>query len=407
MKKVTFIHAADLHLDSPMVGLKHLPQSIFTRLQESTFTAFSKIIDAAILHQVDFVILGGDLFDGEDRSIRAQTRFRKQIERLYAQQIPVFIVHGNHDHLEGKWANIQMPQNAYIFPADVAIKTFMTKDKTTVSLYGFSYPRRHVLERRIDDYIKEEGADFHIGILHGHFEGNSDHGRYAPFTLSDLLEKQFDYWALGHIHKRTHLSEDPPVIYPGNIQGRHSKETGEKGCYLVTLTEANTSLEFISSSDVLWEDIEGDATSANSVDDLYRLSRNIISEMRKEGQGILVTIRLKNVSLMETQQELLSSEELLETLQDDEKDEESMFVWPVDLFIEEANQWNREQMIGEADFYSELFQSTDHYENSKNCLSPLYQHSSARKYVTLLSDHEQEQLIKDAESILVQLLKKG
>ncbi|MDF2903740.1 MAG: metallophosphoesterase [Bacillus sp. (in: firmicutes)] len=407
MKKVTFIHAADLHLDSPMVGLKHLPQSIFTRLQESTFTAFSKIIDAAILHQVDFVILGGDLFDGEDRSIRAQTRFRKQIERLYAQQIPVFIVHGNHDHLEGKWANIQMPQNAYIFPADVAIKTFMTKDKTTVSLYGFSYPRRHVLERRIDDYIKEEGADFHIGILHGHFEGNSDHGRYAPFTLSDLLEKQFDYWALGHIHKRTHLSEDPPVIYPGNIQGRHSKETGEKGCYLVTLTEANTSLEFISSSDVLWEDIEGDATSAKSVDDLYQLSRNIISEMRKEGQGILVTIRLKNVSLMETQQELLSSEELLETLQDDEKDEESMFVWPVDLFIEEANQWNREQMIGEADFYSELFQSTDYYENSKNCLSPLYQHSSARKYVTLLSDHEQEQLIKDAESILVQLLKKG
>jgi exonuclease SbcD len=129
--------------------------------------------------------------------------------------------------------------------------------------------------------------------------------------------------------------------------------------------------------------------------------------MRKEGQGILLTIRLKNVSLMETQQELLSSEELLETLQDDEKDEESMFVWPVDLLIEEADQWNREQMIGEADFYSELFQSKDHYENSKNCLSPLYQHSSARKFVTLLSDHDQEQLIKDAESILVQLLKKG
>ncbi len=407
MKKVTFIHAADLHLDSPMVGLKHLPQSIFARLQESTFSSFSKIIDAAIFHQVDFVILAGDLFDGEDRSIRAQTRFRKQIERLYSQAIPVFIVHGNHDHLEGKWANIQLPQNAYTFPTNVEMKSITTKDRTTVSLYGFSYPRRHILERRIGDYIKEEGADFHIGILHGHFEGNSDHGRYAPFSLSDLFEKQFDYWALGHIHKRSHLSEDPPVIYPGNIQGRHSKETGEKGCYLVTLTEANTSLEFISSSDVLWEDIEVDATSAKSVDDLYGLLRSIISERRKEEQGVLVTIRLKNVSLLDSQQELLSSDELLETLQDEEKDEESKFVWPVELLIEEANQWNREQMIGEADFYSELFQATDHYENSKDCLSPLYQHSSARKYVTILPEQEQEQLIKDAESILVQLLKRG
>lgn len=407
MKKVTFIHAADLHLDSPMVGLKYLPKKIFERLQQSTFASFAKIVDAAILHQVDFVILAGDLFDGEDRSLRAQTRFRKQLERLAQQHIPVFIVHGNHDHLAGKWANIAMPQNAYVFPTEFTSETIEKQDGTKISLYGFSYPKRHVTERRIDDYFRADGADFHIGLLHGHYEGNSDHGRYAPFSLADLLEKNYDYWALGHIHKRIHLTEEPPVIYPGNIQGRHQNETGEKGCYLVTLTESNSKLEFIPSADVIWENVSVDATTATSVAELQELCRNTVDQVRREAEGILLHLTLQNVALPDAEKELLVLQELVETLQDEEKEENTSFVWPYKLTIEEAHQWEREHLITEADFYAELFQAVDTYETIDECLAPLYQHTTARKFISLPSEAEKNQLIKEAEEMLVQFLKRG
>lgn len=406
MKTVTFIHAADLHLDSPMVGLKHLPKPIFERLKESTFQSLNKIIDAAIKHRVDFVILAGDLFDGEDRSLRALTRFRKQIERLEALQIPVFIVHGNHDHLDGKWSNFLMPSNAFVFSAETQVKTVRKSDHTSINLYGFSYPKRHVIEKRIDSYIKKEGADFHIGILHGQFEGNSEHGSYAPFSLPDLLAKQFDYWALGHIHKRLHLSEEPPVIYPGNIQGRHKKEIGEKGCYLVTLTETSAALDFIPTSDVIWEEIEVDVLDAVTVSDLYQLCRKKMEEIRKESEGVLLSLKLINVDLNDQHGDIFSSGELLETLMEEEKEEIS-FVWPVDIVIEEKNKWERAQLLNEADFYGELFDAIDTFHTIDDCLASLYQHSSARKFIDKLSQDEKDQLLKDAESILVQLLKNG
>src|SRR5881392_943479 len=160
MKKVTFIHAADLHLDSPMVGLKHLPEPIFKRIKESTFVALKKLTQSALEKKVDFVILAGDLFDGEDRSLRAQSRLRTEMLRLEANGIPVYVVHGNHDHLGGTWVNLDMPANVHVFPSDVEVKTLTTKSGTTVNFYGFSYLQRHVYDRKIDHYLRHEGADF-------------------------------------------------------------------------------------------------------------------------------------------------------------------------------------------------------------------------------------------------------
>lgn len=401
MKQVTFIHAADLHLDSPMLGLSHLPQTVFKRLQESTFTSFTKIVDAAIKHKVDFVILAGDLFDGEDRSIRAQARFRKQMERLNSYQIPVYIIHGNHDHLDGKWANIALPENAVIFPVEVKMH-FLKQDSPTVSLYGFSYPKRNVTEKIINDYEKTGDADFHIGILHGQLEGNLEHGNYAPFTLHDLLDKQFDYWALGHIHKRAQLSIDPPIVYPGNIQGRHRKESGEKGCFLVTLTESDHRLEFLSTCDVIWEEMIVDGSNAKNLSDLYQLCRNTIEAIRREGVGILLTLTIEGVNFEEQQNELSDVGELLETLREEEKEEES-FVWFVDLVIKGSKLLSREQLAGEADFFEELFKTSDTYQNWDECLAPLYHHPGVRRFLTQLTETEKQQLLHEAEN---QLLKK-
>ncbi|MBY0123086.1 DNA repair exonuclease [Bacillus sp. S/N-304-OC-R1] len=405
MKKVTFIHAADLHLDSPMIGLKNLPPIIFKRLQESTFEALARIVDAAIFHGVDFVIFAGDLFDGEDRSIRAQIRFRNEMERLANSNIAVFVVHGNHDHLGGSWAHISLPGHVYTFLHEVEVFRFCNLDGISVHIYGFSYPRRHVFERMIADYKKEQGADFHIGILHGNLEGSTEHDKYAPFSIRELNEKGFDYWALGHIHKRQTLQENPPIIYPGNTQGRHRKETGEKGCYLVQLNDEGANIKFIEASSIVWEEQSLDASNAASFQEIYELCKNSIQSVRKENKGIILSLSIDNIDLADHDRRIIANGELLEILQEEEKDEEA-FVWVSNLKINEKWRWDREQFAKESDFYSELFHTVMDYSVEKGSISALYHHPGAKNLLQSISEEERNVLIEEAENLLVHLLNK-
>jgi DNA repair exonuclease SbcCD nuclease subunit len=137
MKQISFIHAADLHLDSPMVGLSYLPKEIFDVLKESTFTALTTLVQAAIQHQVDFVILAGDLFDEQDRSVRAQIKLRKEMERLKSYGIQVYVVHGNHDHLNGDWVHLAMPDNVHIFSRKIIFQN-TEKWMALTFILGFS-----------------------------------------------------------------------------------------------------------------------------------------------------------------------------------------------------------------------------------------------------------------------------
>lgn len=403
MRQISFIHTADLHLDSPMVGLKHLPANILSRVRESTFVALKKLTAAAMNHDVDFVIIAGDLYDGEDRSLRAQSVFRNEMQKLLQKDIPVFVIHGNHDHLNGSWVHLDMPSNVHFFGSDVEMKVFRTKRGDTVHLYGFSYLQRHIFDKRIDDYQKQGQADFHIGILHGNEGGGTEHDNYAPFTLKDLYEKHFDYWALGHIHKRTILSETPLIIYPGNPQGRNKKEAGIKGCYYITLNEFEAKKEFVATSDVVWEEVSVDADSSQSFQEIYQLCQLTIERSRKAGIGTLLTLNLKNVHLDDFQEKKILDTELLELLLDNENDEES-FVWVVQLNLEEAQQIDRKKLMNEADFYTELFATIDDYQNHEAAIAPLYEHQMGRKYLSSLSESEQKELLKKAEKLLIGLL---
>lgn len=401
MKSISFIHGADIHLDSPMLGLRSLPANIFQRLQESTFKAFKRLVDAAILHQVDFVILAGDLFDLEDRSIRAQIIQRKEFERLAKEEIEVFIVHGNHDHLSGQINGIHYPKNVHIFDSNVAVKRIETKDDVIVHLYGFSYPKRHVFERKIDDYHLLTGADYHIGILHGNMEGVHEHGNYAPFHIEDLLAKNFNYWALGHIHKRTLLHKEPPILYPGNTQGRNRKETGSKGCYLVNLQDTDSKLEFIETSDVIWLDLTIDVFTCTTHDALYQACTAELEKIRREDKGILVNLTLKNIR--ENEFESFDLEELLEMIREEERDSMA-FVWPISLEGEQKLWWNRKELTVDSDFYGELFKTMDDMNDLEEVLSPLYKHPGAKKHLLKLSDAEVEVIKKEAEILLIERL---
>ncbi|MFD2443094.1 exonuclease SbcCD subunit D [Bacillus sp. CGMCC 1.16607] len=402
MKKITFLHTADLHLDSPMVGLSHLPEKMYKKLLNSTFSAFRRVVDTAIENQVDFLIIAGDIYDGEDRSIRAQVRFRSEMERLQAANIPVYITHGNHDHLSGSWTQISLPSNVIVFGKEVEIHTFL-KDNVTVHLYGFSYPTRQVLERKIEDYQKISGADFHIGILHGNDGGSSSHGNYAPFHVQDLVEKQFDYWALGHIHKGKILSESPPIVYPGNIQGRHHKEDGPKGCYLVSLSETNYQLSWIETTDIEWNTVEIDSSLCNSFQEVYQLCTDKLNEMRNNhAKGKLIKLVINNLKAIEGKDSLINGE-LLEILQENEVEEES-FIWVTAIQFKEKQNDKKETLKSEDGFFMELYQIIDDYNQLDKAIEPLYQHYLARKYISNLNDEEKREMLTEAERILIDLL---
>ncbi|MFS0634641.1 DNA repair exonuclease [Mesobacillus foraminis] len=404
MKKVTFLHCADLHLDSPMTGLKHLPERIFKRLQESTFNSFTNIVNIAIKAEADIMIIAGDIFDGEDRSLRAQARFRKEMERLNDQGIPVYVIHGNHDHLGGKWPKLELPENVHVFASEVEMKQYVKEDGTIVNLYGFSYPKRHLTERWINQYQKFGEADFHIGLLHGNTDGASEHGNYAPFSLTELQDKQFDYWALGHIHKRKVLSNDPPAIYPGNPQGRNRKETGSKGAYLGELSEGGAQYEFIEANDVKWLELWIDAASSKSSSELYDLCIQSMDKVRSEGVGIVLTMEISGSgNLSKEAVELVESGELMDALQEEEKNKES-FVWLRRLSFSDSAGISRTQLAAQGEFYEELCSKIDSFNGWDEALQPLYGHSLARRHLGEIPPEQKEGILREAEQILFALL---
>lgn len=274
-REITFIHAADLHLDSPFKGLSDMPPELFGEMKNSTFEALHHLVDAAIEHQVDFVLLVGDLFDNERQSLKAQIRLRNAFERLQEHGIPVYMSYGNHDFLKGNVHRVTYPDNVHIFPDETVQSFFYGKNgKPMAKIYGFSYVERSVTENKTGEFsIEDDDVPFHIAMLHGSVQGNADHAPYAPFNLSDLLRKDFDYWALGHIHKRQVLKTDPYIVYPGNTQGRHRKETGEKGCYLVQMTDSGTDISFIPLHSIEFTALTVDVSD---VDDVFQLEKELV-----------------------------------------------------------------------------------------------------------------------------------
>ncbi len=223
--QISFIHAADLHLDSPFQGLKQTPEHIFSEIRESTFAALNRLVQAAIDKQVDFLLLAGDLFDNEKQSLKAQVRLRRAFETLAHHNINVYLSYGNHDFTGGSEHPVTYPDNVFIFPDErINHFTYEKKGQKLANIYGFSYEKRAVHENKAVQFqVKGRHIPYHIAMLHGSLHSNTDHDVYAPFHISDLTEKAFDYWALGHIHQRQILKEDPYIIYPGNLQGRSRK----------------------------------------------------------------------------------------------------------------------------------------------------------------------------------------
>ncbi|RSK26316.1 DNA repair exonuclease [Bacillus sp. HMF5848] len=397
---ITFIHMADLHLDSPFIGLSKLPEPIFHRLQESTFKSLTRIITHAINRKVDFVIIAGDIFDGERRSLRAQLRFRAEMERLQTHNIPAYIIHGNHDHLGGVWIDIDWPENVHIFPDKVTCIPFEKDQNPVAHLYGFSYPSKAVHENMLSHYKKVPGPEYHIGLLHGSEEGNTNHSRYASFSVKELLEADMDYWALGHIHVRQQLGQKS-IFYPGNIQGLHRKEIGEKGCLHVELSQIETKTTFIPTSELIWKSYSINIENYQSFDEILSALYTVKEEIREGEAGVLATLEI--VGKSEWNYDLRQPhviEEVLLNLQEGEEERQN-FVWVVDCKLHTQPNVSLDSISYESTFFKTLYDVMEQPDDDDTIMHVLLRDSTARAFLQPKLEEEWAYIQDEAKQLLL------
>ncbi len=271
MNVFRFIHCSDLHIDSPFKGLLGTASGLEGPLREATERAWRNIVDLAIREAVDAVLVSGDIFDSADRSLRAQFKFREGLEQLRVAGIPAFIICGNHDPLESWARTLAFPDNVKLFQGDTVQCYPVIRDgRSLAQIYGISYPTRDVQENLSLRFQRQPHDGFAIGMLHTNVGGNREHDNYAPCSVDNLRAAGFDYWALGHIHKREILSPaNPAVVYCGNSQARHFKEAEPKGCCLVTLREqADPDIRFLPADAVRFLAVEVEVSGTPGPDEL-------------------------------------------------------------------------------------------------------------------------------------------
>lgn len=402
-KQISFIHAADLHLDSPFKGMANIPKSLFQEIRNSTFTALDQLILAAIKKKVDFILLVGDLFDNEKQSLKAQIRLRRAFEKLNEHGIIVYLSYGNHDHINGNDFPVTYPNNVFIFPSEKVNRFIFKKDNENLAaIYGFSYENRAVIENKASEYKIIDNLPFNIATLHGSIKNNNEHDTYAPFQIKDLLQEDYDYWALGHIHKHQVLRKNPPIIYPGNIQGRNRTETGVKGCYHVKLSESKVQKKFIPLNALQFNQLIIDVSNCREI---HEIELEVQKAFKNNQIAIPQLIDLK-----------LTSENEILTKWNEDKHIEDIIELINETFVHEKN-WNyifnytievqqtklEEHLYKGDHFLGELIRQ---FENVPIhlFLEDLYKHQQGRKYLAAIEDNE-EALIKDrAKQLLVNKL---
>ena len=260
-----FIHCADLHLGSTFSGLSSSDAELGERMKASMFDALDAIVSKAKEEGVDFVIFSGDIFDTSNETPLTRSRFADALAQM---KVPCFISFGNHDYKRRWERSIPFPKNSFVFPENVVRVKFVKNKKVAAVISGASFSSKHTSED-LTAGVNPAPDTFNIAVFHCNLDAASEDDVYAPCKLSSLISKNVDYWALGHIHKREIVNEYPHVVYPGNTQGRSPKESGEKGAYIVTVTDDKiTDMEFFRTGPILWQDVELDITGKTDINDV-------------------------------------------------------------------------------------------------------------------------------------------
>ena len=380
MQPFSFVHAADLHIDSPFRGvtaIESAPEALAEALYSSTFRAFDGLIEATLEWEADFLLIAGDVYDGQDRSLRAQLRLRDGLARLDEEGVSSFIVHGNHDPLDGHVSALDWPERTHFFGRKMESVPALTRGGSPVAtVSGISYRSREESRNLARQFSRQGSNLFQIGLLHSNVDANADHGNYAPCTLADLRAANMDYWALGHVHTREILDEAPWAVYPGNSQGRSIREQGARGCYLVQVDEAGRArLEFMTLDVVRWAELVVDIEGVDTIDALERRVREEVDGAAEgsEDRALVCRVRLAGRGALHTElRREGATEQLLERLRERLAGREP-FIWVQRLIAETHPEVDLEDRMRREDLLAEVLTVAREYQAEAGALNRLYE----------------------------------
>ncbi|MFW6077615.1 MAG: metallophosphoesterase family protein [Hyphomicrobiales bacterium] len=308
MSAFRFLHAADIHLDSPLRGLRARSEEAAGQFAQASRKAFSNLVDAAIAHETAFVIIAGDLYDGDWKDYATGQFFVREAARLVRAGIKLFVIRGNHDAASEISRTLPLPDGVHQFSTRKVDSVPL--DDLGVILHGRSFAQRHVAENMAGEFPAARPGWCNIGILHTSLTGRDGHDVYAPCSLDDLLRVGYQYWALGHIHVREVVHADPPVVFPGNLQGRHARETGPKGATLVTVDNNTvTKLEPLELDAARWEAPVIDIAGVSDEPGLHEAVRAAVAPLVAACDGRPLALRLRLTGATDLHARLLAERE--------------------------------------------------------------------------------------------------
>jgi exonuclease SbcD len=293
LKSFRFIHTGDIHLDSPLKGLSGQQGAAAERIRTATRAAFDNLVTQAIEDQVAFVIIAGDLYDGDWRDYQTGLFFVRQMGRLAQAKIPVFWLYGNHDAESQITRRLTLPENVRAFSTRRP-ETFLLQNHA-VAVHGQSFRQRDVTENLVPTYPSPADHYFNIGVLHTGLGGMGGHANYAPCAIEDLVNKGYDYWALAHVHQASVLHQKPHVAFCGNLQGRHIRENGPKGALLVSIEDGQVDdITPLHVDVVRWTHLPVPVDRCGSVADVVdRIRQTIEQAVERDSHGRLLACRIE------------------------------------------------------------------------------------------------------------------
>jgi DNA repair exonuclease SbcCD nuclease subunit len=288
----TFLHAADLHLDSPLRGLDKYEGAPVEEIRAATRRALENLVALAIQENVSFVVIAGDLYDGDWPDYNTGLFFVSQMVRLKDADISVYAVTGNHDAANRITKSLRLPDNVKIFSTAMPETTLV--EQVDVAIHGQSFENQCTTTDLAKDYPAPVAGCFNIGVLHTSLSGREGHDSYAPCSEECLRAKGYDYWALGHVHTREIVSEGPIIAYPGNPQGRHVRETGAKGCLLVKVTDHGAAqVEFRPLDVFRWSIVEVDVSALEELSEVMEAVSTQVRQVHRRAEGLPLAVRIR------------------------------------------------------------------------------------------------------------------
>lgn len=419
MSRFTFVHAADLHLDTPFEGLGRLAPAAAAVLRDSSIAAWDALVSLCLDQRADMLLLAGDIYDGEERGIRAQVRFLRGLQRLSEGGVRVFIAHGNHDPHGGRWTAIRdWPPGVTVF-GHASVESVVVQDSSgrdVAVVHGISHASRTVGDNLAVRFHRGAESCPHLGVLHCNVDGNLDHPAYAPCTRADLLNAGMDYWALGHIHRYQVLAENRPwIVYAGGLQGRSHKpaESGVKGAALGTIEHGTIGgVRFVPLPHVRFADLRVDIARIADVGRLVERLHDEAQAAEEQAPCAGLVLRATLVGRGALHADFASGEaaaDLLRTLRE-EAETHRLFTWWSEVAVRTQPDIDRTAVRRRRDFSAELMASVDRVRADAAALATVLEDSERdlragmlRHWVDDIGD-DRGRLLDEAETLALEQL---